>query len=624
MRNMTSKKNLLFALATGAVAMAFVLLAWNTTPPAPGPETAPCDEPEDCVPARPGAAASAGDGARQAVDTWPGPYAAPVGRRLTFAAETVATSSLRPKAEGQPAQEVCLSARGQVACTVLARRERDLIFAMQWIRPEVRGEAGGGTASPATLASDLERPLFVRARCSGAITGVRFAAETTAASRSFLRALIAASRFVVTEGDAAAWSCEEDDPTGVARVDYQRRATDAAAFALTRTCTSYRGATGMPLSSVAAKGEARFVGEHGWYAHAHHAARLGADIEEVNARIEVAFTLDLTLAGTEDLAKDSLPRVDWDGAWEDLRGGDDARAGGDEILRARRERELAGQTVASLVVELVDLLRNQGIEAHDTFTRRAALVDLLRLRPDALPELAAELARQDLEPKLKALLLGVAGAVGTEAAQVLCNAFVTDPTQHVDLRVAGLHALFQLDAPAAQTRETVLQVAGDPSVPLPVAGTALLLLGTYASRGPDAAFADLLAKEQPARDRGLIHDWLSALGNAGRSEVVDAVAGYLQAEDSQLRAAAVGALRRVTDVRAEQALLARLEQDADAGVRAVAAEQLAERGTAAALTAVERCLVGADDGLRAAIRRGVERGPRTPRSDALRQRCGQS
>lgn len=104
----------------------------------------------------------------------------------------------------------------------------------------------------------------------------------------------------------------------------------------------------------------------------------------------------------------------------------------------------------------------------------------------------------------------------------------------------------------------------------------------------DAPIADLLARERFAVERGLAVDWLEALGNSGREAVRDAGLRYLASTDVRERAAAVSALRRLTDERSLTALAGAATTDDATIVRVRAVDALAMRAGATALATLER------------------------------------
>jgi hypothetical protein len=158
------------------------------------------------------------------------------------------------------------------------------------------------------------------------------------------------------------------------------------------------------------------------------------------------------------------------------------------------------------------------------------------------------------------------------------------------VRVAALHALFQVGAADAATFAALAAIQADADAPAELHGTSLLLHGALAderARG-DAPIADLLARERFAVERGLAVDWLEALGNSGREAVRDAGLRYLASTDVRERAAAVSALRRLTDERSLTALAGAATTDDATIVRVRAVDALAMRAGATALATLER------------------------------------
>lgn len=543
-------------------------------------------------------------------------YGAPVGRRLTYATVFELVTEVAHVA-GQGRQSLAVDVAGSLRCTVLARREREMVYGIDWAELRVRCTTGRTAAAPDELVRDLRHCVLVRASSDGEVLGVRMPSEISAAGRGFWRAVIASLRFDLSGASAASWVLREVDPTGSAVVAYQRQDVGDR-VEVQRRCESYE-LSDLQLTSVAVSGRAVFCAELGWFASAVHESRLAADVDELQARIELVQTVGLTWSTTEDLPAGISPAVDWEAAWSDLRGAEDCQRAAEDARQSRAVQELAGQSVGSLVAALDAALRAHGPTADDASRQRRLLVDMLRARPDAARELEPTLARSDVTPELAAFLLSAAGAAGTEPAQSVCSDLAADPRRPEGLRVVGLQALFQTDTPADATLATVRGLAADGSQPAGVSGTAMLLLGAYA-RGGMADVREVFALEGTALHRGMLHDWFGALGNAGGDAVLGAVQRHLEGEDPAIRAAALVALRRVESACAERAVIARLSLDVDSGVRAAAAEQLAERGSEAALAALERALPGADDAMRAAMKRGLA-ATRSARGRALLRKC---
>ncbi len=557
---------------------------------------------------------------RNAVKTWPGPYSAPIGRRLSLRTRVATSCVLAKQSAAEPGQMLGMEAQGTLIVTVLARRATELICAWEWRDLAVNAVAGTEALPGDAMRADLGHRVLVHAECTGEVLGVSIPSMVSTTGRNYWRALIAASRFIIADDGAMRWQREEPDPTGMASVTYVREPATEAGTEIRRECTSYR-AVGQPLASVLARGIATFADDAGWYRHAQHDAKVVVEIADMKTRIEATQTVGFELVHVDDVAPESLPPADWDQAFADLGGADDTARAGADTSRRQVARQLAGANVASVIADLRNAVRALGADAEEAIGLRRQLIDLLRLQPEAALELTAALAQPDLEPALVGYLLSAAGAAGTPAAQQVCADFASQPVRPDASRMAALHALFQTDAPTPRTLDAVLTLASDAGEPLPVAGTAMLLLGAYANRNAGVQSADVVEFEQLARERGMLHDWFAALGNAGGEAVVDAVWHHLTAQAPDVRASALGALRRVQHVRAEQALLASLDYDADPRVRRTAAEHLAERGSDAALTALERLLPAADKGMREAMRRGLQ-GAESARARTLLSKLG--
>jgi len=186
------------------------------------------------------------------------------------------------------------------------------------------------------------------------------------------------------------------------------------------------------------------------------------------------------------------------------------------------------------------------------------------------------------------------------------------------MRVMAMRSLFQGSGEPGSTVQAIRGNFAEVGAPQALHSTGMLLLGALASRdGGGAALQELLDRQAFARERGLTVDWLEALGNTSRPEVVDAALPSFGAADAQERAAAINAVRGVDDPRVRAALAAVAERDAAPAVRTRAVESLAGRGGDELMPLFERILADEQqESVRAAAVIGV--GSRGDRAAAER------
>ena len=102
------------------------------------------------------------------------------------------------------------------------KRGAELLLRLR--RPEVRF-AGDGVLDldqAKSIESELQKPFLVEADPNGRLQHVRLSAGVSPASAGFARSLASSVQFVWPARALPAWEVEQDDPTGTARVLYER------------------------------------------------------------------------------------------------------------------------------------------------------------------------------------------------------------------------------------------------------------------------------------------------------------------------------------------------------------------------------------------------------------------
>lgn len=278
----------------------------------------------------------------------------------------------------------------------------------------------------------------------------------------------------------------------------------------------------------------------------------------------------------------------------------------------RFTHELRGVPIATLFARLQDLLAVDATatSAAELDVARRRFVWLIRHDPRALLELGGLLA-QATAPELIDGVLRAVGAASTPAAEEFLTALLAGPAPTAT-RVGAVEALSQSTIPSGAAVQALRTMLADGSAPAELQGSGLRLLGVLARHvdgSDDSALRDLLAWQSFARDRGLVADWLEALANTGRPEVVDTALQHVNATDARERAAAISAIRQVAqahvspsrsgplanEARVRAALADRAIHDESATVRAHAVESLAGRRDPTTLPLLQRTLVHDQD-----------------------------
>lgn len=555
------------------------LAAAAILPLLPRDEAAPrlLPPPVDAVAA--GAAAAAAPPAPRRQEAPRAIYDLRPGQRLQIDCDLELASTV---AQGRaPAQQLSARLAGSMHLLVLARSEQDLVLQAAMPTADV---AGADATAAALLREDLARPWLVRLSPRGAILGYRFATEFQGGHRNHVRSLFAALRATVAAADQRQWSAVEADATGSAEVQYEWGEV------LQRHKLGYRAGGAAPRPTVEGSGWLVADPDSGWWQHACLDETYHLDAEEADFHLQMHVRMRAQLATSEQLPMASLPTFDAELPWSPASGAGESTDAGDAEALLYRDA-LRGATAASVVEQMAALLARQApdIELYDA---RRQLVLLLRRDGTAAAQLRDLLAGSP--PALVAEMLGAAGAADTAATQALLASLLGERGEPAATRLAAMRALFQAATPTGALAQATTSVLEDPTQSPELHGTALLLLGAFAGRSDsDAALQSLLDRETFAVDRGLVADWLAALGNAGRPAVADAALRHQDDADPGIRAAALVALRRVDDARVLPALEAALRRDADEQVRLAAVQVVAERRDR---EAVRRLLVLAAEG----------------------------
>lgn len=211
-----------------------------------------------------------------------------------------------------------------------------------------------------------------------------------------------------------------------------------------------------------------------------------------------------------------------------------------------------------------------------------ALTALFRLKPDTVKDASAALAKQ---PRHSDVLLRALAASGTEESQrvVLSMLLAPNPELVGKARAEVLANVSLARRPSPELVRGLKKLLSDPQLE----GQALLGLGSAAFR---------LQRDEPARSREILKTLeteleratkegsfkraslvLKAFGNAGHPDMIGILQPYLTANQHQVRAAAVAALRRIDHGEVDKLLEAYLASDTNSDVRKAAQRTLDDR-----------------------------------------------
>jgi HEAT repeat protein len=514
-----------------------------------------------------------------------GAYGAAIGTALTFGLAGRSTTAMQQDKAGAP-RAITLELAARLELTIAAREGREILLRAALAAVDLRPSAGGSHEPQAAtrLARELELPFAIRMRDDGNTVGYRFDPLAGPEARNFVRALVAALRWVVPADAGRGWQAEESDACGAYLASYSRTAN-----AVSKQKLRYLAEQDAPR--VDGGGEARFDATIGWLESGAFEESLELAVPELGLRVRQDSRLHFELR--EHSWNPAPVHAASVGAWDSadtLDGQADAIATAELRRLDRFASRLEGVTAESLVARLRALEAASQLDTQEACAVREELEWLIRLRPEVLQTLAELVEDSDLPQAARLTILITIGNAQIEPAQDLLSRWLLDPTVGDGLRQAAAFASSALRQPSPAVTAALEHVIEHDGNTQRVRRTALLALGTLSNAAPDNV-ARLLAFETRARASGALGTWLEALGNAGQPGILAAAERYLHDADDTIRAAAVAALRKLDAHGATLALATVLADDSAPTVRARAAEQLATRSTEPALAALERALL---------------------------------
>jgi HEAT repeat protein len=527
-------------------------------------------------------------------------WSAPVGSEFVYeiSAQTSARIELAQDAE---VLEQTLEQRlaGQMRVLVVARKEDKVMTQVSFPQMRIDATVGAQSGRDTVTEEAVAQPTLVRMQSDGHIEGFRFHADAPPEARGWIRSQVSSFRFEVERSDASTWEREEQDPTGMARVRYERElGAVAGEFELRKTKVDYaplsRGAGGAAVE-VTPQVHALTTGvlseSIGWLREAQVDERLVMPVAGLGVEARMSMSATLRLQTQRRIAADELPTVDWDGEWDSVSGAEDLEllsTRGESLLRAKL---LEGLTLDGLLAQIDELCAANPRDTAALMDARHQLAEFLIDNEAAIEALAQRIST--LRAASADIVLGALGSAGSESAQRVLASVLADSSLSGVVRQSSLDAMFQLTRPSAAACDGVERLIADRAQDSGLRANGLLVLGALASM--DSADGServtrLLALELSLRDEGRLEHWLHALGNSGDARALEASAPYRSDADPRLRAAAAEALRGIHTAESSEALgrLARLDQNTS--VRRTSAALLAGRADATSVQLVRELL----------------------------------
>lgn len=519
-------------------------------------------------------------------------YSLPEGRSFELHFTSSSAADVRQAGASSGAQ-VEIELEGTMSVLVLQATESELVLRSGLHLIRVRASTSAGQA-PAdyqeALGEEFARPALVRMDRSGRILGYAFDTAARSETRNLVRTLWCAVRFAIDQ-DQGKWLVDEADSSGPCLIEYEW--TDAANARATerrivKTKLAYPGLASAPRITTS-RGEGRMSLDLRWPLEGRYAERVELPLDDAGTSVRVETELSFALQRSGLVERVSLPRVDPLLAWESAAGGaEETRSPGlpSNLALAAETTSLEG-ILSTIEAQLAaDLLESS--ELHDS---QRILAELIRRDAQNLERLHALLPGLSLETSM--VVLAAVGLAQTTEAQAYLAGILSDGDESEDLRLFANLAAHQIERPSHELLEALSSVILGPETPRNVHSSALLALGTLASRAvlEQGELALSLLLEHPGLEAGSddLVIWLEALGNSGSARILQAVVEHLGHRDERVRVSAVSALRFLEPGESTALLIAAL-LDSSVRVRTTAAEELAAQSSPEAGRAVERFL----------------------------------
>lgn len=551
----------------------------------------------------------------------------PAAPRLSWPSEQSVAYALHLKnastALGAPS-DVAFSMKGRLE--VAARRVgTDTQLALRVV--DASFDSDGKTVDQyAALANELSQAFLVTQR-SGVTSAEHLPRGASTFAATLLRSLAAALQ--MGSGQQAAdgsWKTSEVDNTGKYEIEYRALAPPGSG-AFERKKLKYEptpvpnanpllGKQKLEPQVVASSGKLRLGREGG--------------LQELSFSEEVSLPLlKGVVSGRTELTLVLQPAApSWRADWQALQAGGEAATPGMPFGRGAAPEAVDAQrigdyTFASALKELRDgaaerQRAKQGKLAHAVSELRtrafSAMVGILRLQPETLPQASAVIVKADPVAGVLADALASAGTPAAQAALVqLLGAGEATKRQ-------AASSLMRVDEPTEASERAVRGLCSDTSY----LEFCLYGMGTYARKLRSAGHTarsdalgktliDRLVAAAPGVDQQVA---LRGIANSGDRAAFAMVAPLLAHESPSVRSAAVDAIRLMPGADVEKALVERLEHDASTGVRlGVVGAAMARPRSDALSAAVERAAVNdSNSGVRnQCLRALVKWLPETPR-----------
>ena len=400
-----------------------------------------------------------------------------------------------------------------------------------------------------------------------------------------------------TEATATAWKTQENHNTGDYRADYQR--SSPASEEVHKHKTDYMMVTLQQAGNNANSNQLELTDKIKQSDFTAHLATAESWLKTLQGKEEIDFNLSTgklaEMASQIQLTLSDDPQDPNLGIWRAANDYDQvlhafATAEGDMSLSQdvikqleldKLRQQYANTNVTTLVNALMDTFGNKkSISANEIIPQMQALKQYLTVYPDAALEMPALLDTLNPSQTLAAYLIGALEQAGTPQAQQALSTIATNPKPEAqDRAVQAIGSLNFIEHPEPQVVTTLQQLADgdDPER----ADTALLAMGSVLHNSDAVQQAQLreqlIQRLRQQNGKGNTAVLLSAVGNSNDGSLLAEVEPYLNASQTEVRTAAVQALRGFNDPTSLNHLVNAITTDTNQEVRGSALQALAQR-----------------------------------------------
>jgi hypothetical protein len=430
----------------------------------------------------------------------------------------------------------------------------------------------------AAFEAGLKTPYVIDLAPSGALHGLRVDPSLPSPIVKIWQAFAATLQTSAHAAGATRWSGQEVDEVGTYLADYEQD----GAGSFTRTKPRYEKTRSSVATYELLAGSATFSLDaarrlRGLDAHEKMRARASSGALSFVSVMDVSLKRTAVGRGTPGTPASLAKLVAaTPGQTTDAPTGstDDARIG--------------GRTLSSVLAALLDLQsRGSSLGEADKEHRGRAYVALAALLRRGPEHLAAVREHIEKHGPLASTLITALRDADTAESQALLAELIEGEALSREMRMDATRSLSRVEHPTADTVRALAALQADAE--LRVQATYGLGSNLYRLQRQQPELARSLA----ARLIGQLEDadedieratLLTALGNAGAPEALDAIEAQLASAEEYVRVAAADALRRIPGAAADQ-LLARAARDASPKVREKAFESISEREASSVLVA---------------------------------------